>query len=729
MDGKIFRMLAGLLLNLSLSLSAVANVQLTKDFDQSRFLTVNDIPNNISPWIYLEQVVNNRNMGSNFQILPLDHSNLDARFDPMNRPVIKMGYLEIPVDESNSKVDNDGLSKRAKRVYFFKRGGKLYERMFIHPLMEHKYQAEIKQWGVPYKDDKGVTRYRVHYGDFAATLTASLRSWVTWNIKNPEEWAGPKTSLAVTVQTDRKNDLDKLERAYAVSLIVRGIDPKILEKLGVDFLLEPMVQNTFNIKDGKSYGNINRDYGDREMVHPNGKARYAPGFAITSAGPNGEAPLLIKMIEQSGMTAENFIYEKMMGPLARINAYLTYQLGLIGELHQQNVLFELDEKGMLTGRVLIRDLDAFKPDLRMRIIRGLSAEEFLHAKRPYKLLKMGKAANYYRVSYDEYIKSNWLENIQGALERHGQHLLKESSAGRRRNQQTPIANVMHQLSERVDKAMILDMIAALGPEAVFNSANMEALDTFNREEFKKAENLGHDETKLEQAKAEVRSPSLEAFVDQNIKKLAKILPDVNWEVRPIKISKAQARVIVENFEVGEIFMRLDQFNTPMRTMFDATVMVQSFKAQSPIKPQEGVSQSVLATEYQRLVFNYRHSSVVAVPKNGFYVLGKGIITAVDAKGQPIGHVFLEPREILEGGNEYYEGSKYPRVEPNRAMLEMLYGFIDGRISSVPDVQTLKYKFPALATESLAEAEMDSVLSKKSSGSGSTCAKIFAKEAR
>lgn len=710
-------------LTLTVALAAHGKAQLRADFDSSRFLGAQQIPANIAAWMYLEQEVNNRDMGSNF--IALDHNELDPRFDPKNRPVVLIGYLEIPREQAAMRIDLDGLSKRAKQMLFFKRDGKDYVRFFIHPLMEEKYAPEIKMWGKKVVDKDGnVVSYSPHYGDYVATLTSSLRSFVAWKRSDPSVFIGPKTSLAVNVQTDRKNDLDKLERAFAVSQLVRDLPQAEKDAVRVDFLLEPMVQSTAGVKDGKTYGNINRDYGDRDMVHPNGKSRYVPGFALTSAGPRGGEPMLIRMIRESGQTPEDFIQERVMGPLIRAGAYLGFDQGLVSEMHQQNVLFELDERGRLTGNILIRDLDAFKPDILTRVMRGLSAEPFLSAKRPYKLLKMGKAKNYYRLSYDEYIKSNWLENVQTMLGRYGMDLVAKSPTVRRQFDASPLEKVMDEISERADKTLLLEMTKRFGFETVFNAADMEAQETVNKQEYLKKKGKRFGAVKLKVARQDAKSGTLDLFIATYGEQLRKLLPEVNWQRRPLQLTDAQAEKVVSEFWVAELFVREEMMNSPLRTIFDTTAIVDKHKSQSPLKIQPGVNQEVLAKEYERLVFNYRHSSQKEVPRGAFYVLNKGIITAVSAKGEALGFAFLEPRSVIGSETLYYAGSTHPRVEPNRAVLKMLYDYADGRISRIPAIHTQRYAYPAVGSASQEDLEESDLATVRESAVSGACRALF-----
>lgn len=645
------------------------------NFDSSRFLSINEIPAHIAEWLYHEQLVNNRFTGTIFA--PLDHSELDPRFDPMSRSVILMGYLEIPVSKGAIRVDESLLPESARRVLFFKKDGVEYRRMFIHPLMEENYRDEAKLYGQTTIDAAGKKHIGLKYGEFAATLSSSMRSWVVWDRKNPKDFIGEKTSIAVVVGMDRKNDLDKLERAAAITQVTKEVSAADRKAYGFDLMVEPVTQSTSTIPGGKYFGNITRIF--PEMSHPNGKPRLIPGFSLTSPGPNGEKPLLEQMIEASGLSAEAYVAKNIVSPLVRAYSYLTFKHGIIGEPHQQNVLFELDEKGRLTGRVFFRDLDAFKPDIELRHRLGLSDEPFLGAKRPFKVLKMAKAEHDYRRSYMSYVKGAWTESIVNMI---------ATKAG-----QVPASAVGSVISEEFDKALLNELVRHFSFEAVFDAANMAASEELESLEWQREnKDPKFDAERLKIVRELTHSGTLDAFIAQNQAKLTELLPRVNWTKRPVRLTQKQAEAVVGAFSVNELFLR-NYANNARTYIFDVNRVVEKYKALNVPKAQAGVSQTVLRKEYERLAFNYRASTIAEAPRSAYFVLNKGSISAYSSTGHDIGHAFLEPRSVVQMTGDYYTDKRYPRVEPNRAVLAQLYSFGDGKIAAIADIDTHAYTYP------------------------------------
>lgn len=651
--------------------SGNVSADLSADFDRARFLTAKDIPAHLADWLRLEQLVNNRFTGTIFT--RLDHSQLDPRFDPKNEPVVLIGYLEIPRHAASIQIDESLIPASAKDVLFFKKDGIEYVRMFIHPLMETQYEEESKLYGEKYVDSTGKTRYRPKHGEYVAALSSSIRSWVVWDRRNPQNFIGEKTSVALELGgLDRKNDLDQLARAVAITQVMKDIPAKIRQEVGFEIFPEPVSQNTSSIRNGKTYGNITRIFPE-PMSHPNGIARFAPGFSLTSPGPNFETPLLVELIAKSGKPAGEYIEQNLIEPLVRVYAYLTYVRGVVGEPHQQNVLFKRDDQGYLTQLIQLRDADAFKPDIELRHIHGHSDEPFNQSKRPYKLLKMAKAEHDYRRSYNAYVKGTWTEAI-GLMIDQWKHLYPSLADGTN-------------FAESFDKALLKELVKYFGFTAVFDSADMAASEQIEILERQHSNNdPSFDPAKLKEARAKVKQGTLAKFVAQNRAKIDSVAPGIDWNARPVSITLEQSKKIIDAFTVSELFLR-NYVNNATTYAFDVNRIVDKFKKLNVQKPQAKVSQNVLRAEYERLVFNYRGSSTEKVPASAYFVLNKGSITALSAHGNPIGHAFLEPRSTIGSGKPYYAGSKYPRIEPDLSLLAEFYAFADGKISEIKDRAT------------------------------------------
>jgi hypothetical protein len=154
---------------------------------------------------------------------------------------------------------------------------------------------------------------------------------------------------------------------------------------------------------GKEFGMIVRE------VPKDFPGRLVPGSSLASKRPGGQEPLLVEMIRKSGMEPMDYVREKMLTPLMKTYGDITFGAGLVGEPHQQNVLFEVGKDGQLTGRVVMRDLDSYKVDVEARVRKGLSVRDLAPYSDPGIIgdLKLSKAREYYDTSYNDYVREDY----------------------------------------------------------------------------------------------------------------------------------------------------------------------------------------------------------------------------------------------------------------------------------------------------------------------------------
>jgi len=570
-----------------------------------------DIPPQAKEYEKYQQVFNQRTSDED-TFNALDFSGLPAEYDPKNQPVFELGYIEIPVDVA--KVRKTTLSKQLEQGLIVEHGGKTYYRFFIHPDMEKSYRKSIKQYGL-------------HKGEFLASPTASPRSLIVWWKNHPEYGIfGQKVSLLRKIGgVSRLNPTDKLERAYANNKAFEMIPSSAKKEYGFDFLREPLVIESPE----KAYGNISRDY-DVELSYPNGQPRYLPGFAIASRGPNGEPSILENLIKKSGQLPIDYLEKNVLKPLARATSYVSFQEGLVGEPHQQNVLFEFDENGNLTGNIKLLDLDAYKPDLELRHIRGKSDAPFQEVLRPFKYLKLSSGPHYYDESYNQYIRNDWCFLLDNMLSK---SKLSEAHG-----------TVKKQLLwNSMDKQLLTEATRHFGSDVVFGN--------------------------------------LTEFHELNKTQLDKLYPHVDWakpELTPIQVSR-----LLTKFPIPKvIYMEGNRGEAPFST--DAIVNRFKEKMHAAQTPQE-MPQSVLRDEYIRLGYNYRTSTRKAPPEGTLYKLRDGSIEAFSPKGKLIGTAILEPESVTESSDGFYKSVSHPRQEPNRELLKKFYASRQGSSKNDPAI--------------------------------------------
>jgi hypothetical protein len=97
-----------------------------------------------------------------------------------------------------------------------------------------------------------------------------------------------------------------------------------------------------------------------------GAARFVPLFALYAKPQGGGPTLLDEMIARSGLAPETFVHERLVRPFVRQWFELAVERGITSEPHAQNVLVEIGQDSLPTGRFLHRDLAGFNVDFDYR---------------------------------------------------------------------------------------------------------------------------------------------------------------------------------------------------------------------------------------------------------------------------------------------------------------------------------------------------------------------------
>lgn len=100
-----------------------------------------------------------------------------------------------------------------------------------------------------------------------------------------------------------------------------------------------------------------------------GTTTLVPLFSLVSH-VDGAPSQLERMIARARQPAATFVVERIITPLVRAYAHLALVEGLFGEMHSQNVLYEVDRDGMLTGHLVIRDLTDMFLNIPLRVAQG-----------------------------------------------------------------------------------------------------------------------------------------------------------------------------------------------------------------------------------------------------------------------------------------------------------------------------------------------------------------------
>jgi hypothetical protein len=97
------------------------------------------------------------------------------------------------------------------------------------------------------------------------------------------------------------------------------------------------------------------------------------------------------MIKKSGQPADEFISERIIRPLLRSYLSLGLHEGLPGELHTQNFYYEINSRGLPTGRMMLKDADGFRFDIELALRRGRDLSFLTSFDKPFYWAKFSNA--------------------------------------------------------------------------------------------------------------------------------------------------------------------------------------------------------------------------------------------------------------------------------------------------------------------------------------------------
>ncbi|MBN2361357.1 MAG: hypothetical protein JXR83_18040 [Deltaproteobacteria bacterium] len=342
------------------------------------------IPARLAPWLEIEQTVNERARDPRL-FAAIAVPGLPDRIDPLRRPIWQIEYLEIPRTEV--VLARCALPCAIRSGLFAGRGDRGRVRFFIHPWAREQHGLDA-------------ARYGLQRGDFWATPTASVRSLVVWSRRDPALYFGLKLSLDVEIQRIRRLvKASKLARATALTAVFDAIPAEQRRRHGFDVLREPL---TLRLPE-QEHGTIVRQLAPHMQ-------RLVPGFALFAERPGRRPPLALALAGPA-IDAERLVHwmiEEIWTPLVRVGAHLMFGEGLIGDLHQQNVLFERASDGRLTGRLVLRDLDSFKTDLDLRFRRGRTLRPYADAAGSCADLKLDVGHHWYDEAWANELRAEWV---------------------------------------------------------------------------------------------------------------------------------------------------------------------------------------------------------------------------------------------------------------------------------------------------------------------------------
>lgn len=297
-------------------------------------------------WIHQEQTLNDRTISKgDYSIQP---TSVPPDFWPEQQPVFWLPEFEAPRDQFRlfqNPTHPLPWYLAGSRSEFFSQ--------LVHPLtVQYFLNRDMK--GAKWRNPR-----------FLATPMASHRSLLVWNPRSNTPPFAVKASLNVWIGGLNRNvRLNEIRRSVGMSSLLAEIPRANLDHQGILLLDDPvgLVNKQTNA------GLLTRDtpwkLGPAEEI--------VPLFSLL-ASTHGKRPRIVDLVASSGLEPTAWVDKFIFTPLIYQAYFLGMTEGLVGEMHEQNILMELRE-GMPTRRFWHRDLGGFLLDRDLRRLAGKSFE-------------------------------------------------------------------------------------------------------------------------------------------------------------------------------------------------------------------------------------------------------------------------------------------------------------------------------------------------------------------
>lgn len=337
-------------------------------------------------WIYQEQQLNDRTQSKEYH--SIEPVSLPVEFWPEQEPVFWLPEFEAPKDQFRL------FRNPARPLPWYLEGSRpdLYSYL-VHPLTVQYFLAcDVK--GARWKKPR-----------FLATPMASHRSLLVWDPRSDMPPFAVKTSLDRWIGALKRNiKLREVRRSVAVSSLLGAISEVELRRQGILVLDEPVGLIPRQTNAGLVTREIPWRLGAGEEI--------VPVFSLL-ASSRGH-PQLVELIAASRLAPVAWVDEFIMTPLVYQAYFLGMTEGLLGEMHEQNVLMEL-RNGVPTKRFWHRDLAGFVFDRELRRLAGKGCAELPPGTRQRDL---GKGLAVFHLVLRMYLQGSVAYAVGKVLERH-----------------------------------------------------------------------------------------------------------------------------------------------------------------------------------------------------------------------------------------------------------------------------------------------------------------------
>jgi hypothetical protein len=299
------------------------------------------LPVAVQDWLELEQKALCRAVDKTRLMSP-EHNAQSNRYKPENARVFRVKTYWVDADKARGFIGK-GLTADLEKLFLRDRAGRREYRLLVHPESERFYRE--------------VVRGAQPGPDLFATATASSRTLLAWEPGAEQRPFFAKLSLdkkiAGSVRTIPQGEV---ARSIGISEVLRA-DRRVD---GFDYLPE-----VFGLMPaGLARGGM--------LVRPipehlrNGSTTVVPLFSLYARPHDGGAPLLAQMLARTGEPPTAFVVDRLIRPFVQQWFEMAVKRGIVDEPHAQNVLLEVDEAGLPSGRFVRRDLGGFNVDFDYR---------------------------------------------------------------------------------------------------------------------------------------------------------------------------------------------------------------------------------------------------------------------------------------------------------------------------------------------------------------------------
>src|SRR5215813_8965610 len=298
-------------------------------------------------WIHQEQQLNDRTVTKGDY--PIHPTSVPTDFWPEEQPVFWLTEFEALKDQF--RLFQNPTSSLP--TYLSGSNSESYSHL-VHPLTV-QYFLNRKMTGAKWRNPR-----------FLATPMASHRTLLVWNPRSNKPPFAVKTSVNLRIGGLNRNvRLHEIKRSVGMSSLFAEISKADLTQQGILLLDDPV---------GLLHKQTNAGLLARDMPRRlNPREEIVPVFSLL-ASTNGRVPRIVDLVACSRLEATAWVEKFIFAPLIYQAYFLGMTEGLVGEMHEQNILMELRD-GAPTGRFWHRDLGGFGVDRELRRLANKGFEE------------------------------------------------------------------------------------------------------------------------------------------------------------------------------------------------------------------------------------------------------------------------------------------------------------------------------------------------------------------